>query len=1443
MCLTKESPQKGFSNKKVVYDCILEGDGTPVDIKGYSRCRARTALTAVGYILTVGILRLVFHWAPQLLMKCTHKPSSLLDATKVLIRDSSGVSYTIEVIRPEKDFSPSLSGLQNSELRKDTTNAAYFIYKRLKYIWSFDSSRFELLQPWEKKPYSELFPVKPLPEETVYLYRNLYGPNVIDIRVTPILNMLVSECLNPFYCFQAFSCALWFSDDYWMYASCIILISSISLVVQVYEMRKNQRALKKTICSSTVVTVCREVNGLSEFVDVDSSELVPGDILDIPRNGCVMHCDALLLSGNCIVNESTLTGESVPVTKTPLPQRPATDEVLIISNVARHVLFGGTKVIQTRNYADERVLAVVARTGFRTAKGELVRSILFPKPIEFKFTRDALKFVAALAVLAVVGFGVSVYLMNRSGLDIRSICLRALDLITVAVPPALPMAMTVGVVFAQRRLRTQEIHCIHPSVINVCGVINVVCFDKTGTLTEDGLNLWGVVPNSDGRFADPHFEPSELPRGPLLESMATCHSLTLIENVLSGDPLDLKMFQSTKWEFIEDTEDHCKFEMTVPAVVRPCAKNCMSDTSLDAKCDTEKLPYEVGILRQFPFTSSLQRMSVIARVLDGSHFNLYTKGAPETIESLCRCDTIPSDFHSLLLEYTREGYRVLAIAWRPLKISYTRMLKIQRERVEQDLLFLGLLVMENRLKPESAPIIRVLRNANIRPVMVTGDNMLTAVSVARDCEMIDELDRIVIVSAKPPPASSLMMTNPANLTLATPTGDLSNGVEVAFATNHFASAPEKYGLPEQQGEPLVEFHYAEDLHKPVTEVTATDGASARQWKAQHRRDTVGVGSILRKNQPRNLGWFRRHPHHPTITTDYRTISDTGNVCVTNEVSSVSAANLSDPTAEPFDFGSVSFTSHRINIRMVDRPDFHLAISGKTWGIIKENYPWLIPKLAVKGTVFARFSPDQKTQLVEALQSVGYFVAMCGDGANDCGALKAAHAGVSLSEAEASVASPFTSKQQNISCIPTLIQEGRCALVTSFGTLKFITSYSLIQFISVIALYYIGSSLSDGQFLYVDLFLITTLSVTYQDFHRDAFVHRDLVRGNGASVAVRYCELSCHTRPGRYLPLYEYSEDYELQNYESTALFIVATYQYLISVMVFSKGAPYRRSMVSNYFLVINFVAAIVCTMCITASNFSLRTSFFLLVDIPSARYLLLLHLIVLANFLICYLIESLVEGVSFHQQLDHIRRALFPRYVQRKDYERIREEIDQLAGSWPPLIRSASVQALPKELFQDTDAVPPVAKSSTRQRKRNFSIMSTETEDEDLPLEHGTETVTIHAPLSTAQHQRSEPAERIHESADQNGEHVRSSRSSATHRSHLFDAGQIRFTEKLNQSTILNAPHETPYRVTSPYATSEFLDMPKSMFHVQNSTDLPLSVPIQDGRRRCLNSGLQSYPS
>ncbi|CAL8095259.1 unnamed protein product [Calicophoron daubneyi] len=1052
----------------------------------------------------------------------------------------------------------------------------------MKYVWEKDKRNFALLRGWEEQPYCKLARASPLTLSVVVRHRALYGLNEIAIHVTPVIKMLLSECFNPFYCFQAFSCTLWYFEDYWQYATVILIISGVSLVVQVIEMRRNEKALKKTISGSTTVSVCRIINDTAEYQELDSTELVPGDVIKIPRTGCMMQCDALVLSGNCIVNESTLTGESVPVTKTPLPDDQNKQDIFDISSAARHVLFGGTRVIQTRNYADEPVLAIVARTGFRTAKGELVRSILFPKPTKFKFTQDSMKFVAALAVLAAVGFAVSVYLMQRHGSETGQIVLRAFDLVTIVVPPALPMAMTIGIVYAQRRLRRNCIYCINPSVINVCGVINAICFDKTGTLTEDGLDLWGVIANSQGIFKEPEFEPSNLENGPLIECMATCHSLTRIEGVLSGDPLDLKMFLSTKWDFIEEvSEDHCKFGMAVPAVVRPPFEGSLINVPIGPSVDPEMLPYEIGILRQFPFSSSLQRMSVIARVLNHSHFNIYTKGAPETIEVLCRRDTIPSDFHSVLLEYTRQGYRVLALAWRPLRMTYTRVLRIQRERAEQKLQFLGLLIMENRLKPETTPVIESLREANIRPIMVTGDNMLTALSVARDCEIIDEMDKIVLVSAKPPPKAENLQCQ-----LATDDGDdtdppLTSKQEPPFLIllDTRSAVPENtaiFGsLTDQSHAPLVEFHYAEDLHRPVTEVTATHGPPVRP------RTMHGNTTPQKKKNMDSSSWLDRQgmiqklrflvPFWKNAPTQSKNLKE---MSPPSYDGNFHASRIGD---SPSELKPAESKANRLTIRMIDRPDFHLAITGKTWGVIRDHYPWLMPKLVVKGAVFARFSPEQKAQLIETLQSVGYFVAMCGDGANDCAALKAAHVGVSLSETEASVASPFTAKEQNINCIPTLIRQGRCALVTSFGIFKFIAACSMVQFTSVILLYGIGSTMSNPQFLYVDFFLITSLSITfgYTRAYEGLSVDPPSVRllsfitlmSLGLQLLVNMCiQIGMYVATQAqswYIPLFKIHEDFGLLNYESTAVFTVAAYQYMVLAIVFSKGPPYRQSILSN----------------------------------------------------------------------------------------------------------------------------------------------------------------------------------------------------------------------------------------------------------------------------------------
>lgn len=118
-------------------------------------------------------------------------------------------------------------------------------------------------------------------------------------------------------------------------------------------------------------------------------------------------------------------------------------------------------------------------------------------------------------------------------------------------------------------------------------------------------------------------------------------------------------------------------------------------------------------------------------------------------------------------------------------------------------------------------------------------------------------------------------------------------------------------------------------------------------------------------------------------------------------------------------------------------DYSLVVTGDVfrWMI---NYAPLetLQRMLVKAQVFARMSPDEKNEVIERLQGLGYTVLMCGDGANDCAALKAADVGMSLSEAEASVAAPFTAGTPDITCVLELIKEGRAALVTSFSCFKY-----------------------------------------------------------------------------------------------------------------------------------------------------------------------------------------------------------------------------------------------------------------------------------------------------------------------------------------------------------------------------------------------------------------------
>ena len=426
----------------------------------------------------------------------------------------------------------------------------------------------------------------------------VFGKNLIDIQQKSIAQLLFDEAFHPFYVFQIASLILWSLDEYYYYAACIFLISVVSITTTLFETRATMKRLREISRFECDVRVLR--NGF--WRTVPSSEMVPGDVYEVSDPVLTQFpCDSLLLAGDCIVNESMLTGESIPVSKTP-----ATDESLLLldlgassihPDVAKHFLFSGTKIIRARrpqNGEDEEAvaLAIVVRTGFNTTKGALVRSMLFPKPSGFKFYRDSFRYISVMAGVAGIGFIASFINFIRLQLAWHLIIIRALDLITIVVPPALPATLTIGTNFALNRLKKKSIFCISPQRVNVGGKIDLMCFDKTGTLTEDGLDVLGVrlVHQPAMRFSDlltnaSAVLPGASDRDPTVNyevhkaamyTMATCHSLRLVDDNLVGDPLDFKMFDFTRWSYEEggqrtaelDDEEQNKLS---PSVARPPA--------------------------------------------------------------------------------------------------------------------------------------------------------------------------------------------------------------------------------------------------------------------------------------------------------------------------------------------------------------------------------------------------------------------------------------------------------------------------------------------------------------------------------------------------------------------------------------------------------------------------------------------------------------------------------------------------------------------------------------------------------------------------------------------------------------------------------------------------------------------------------------------------------
>ncbi|CAE6435987.1 unnamed protein product [Rhizoctonia solani] len=877
----------------------------------------------------------------------------------------------------------SLSNGSNGTLRATETNVkgesmgtlSFVDYRYNRFVLDPRSRKFAMLRNWRDRTWPNLSALAGgLNTGTRDQRTTAFGANQVEIEAKSTGTLLIEEVLHPFYVFQVASILLWSLDNYYYYAFCIALISCLSVGTTLVETKKTIAKMSEMSRFSCDVSV--KVNG--EWQIKSSLDLVPGDTISLLAPSLhTVPADILLLSGDAIVNESMLTGESVPVSKVPVTEVGVRSYVLgagkndadVGPGLAKSFLYAGTRVVRVRgsgNGLGEDAIGVVARTGFNTTKGALVRSMLFPKPMGFKFYRDSMRFIGVLAVIAILGFMASAVQFVKLGISWQTIILRALDLITIVVPPALPATLSIGTAFAISRLRKAGVFCIAPTRVNVGGKVDVVCFDKTGTLTEDGLDVLGVrgVEGSDLRmFGELVQSVHELPfpRGRekinIVHALTTCHQLKVVNGQVIGDPLDVKMFEFTGWEVEEgrvggaaDSSAGGERPATlVQTIVRPSGggKFRLEDAM---KTGTRHAHFlELGVIRTFEFVSALRRMSVVVKRME-----IYVKGAPEVMGEICDPESFPGDYEDMLSYYTKHGYRVIALAGKSIEgLSWLRAQKMKREQAESNLKFLGLIVFENKLKPGTAPAIQTLRDAHLVCRMVTGDNPRTAVSVARECGLISQ----------------------------------SAHVFYAVFSEGNAQTPES-----------------------------------------------------------KLHW-----------------------------SSVDDSTL---TLDDYSLKPLLVRAHHTIEEEIAYQDYTLAVSGDVFRWMVNHAPLeTLQRMLVKAQIFARMSPDEKHELVSRLQSLGYTVCFCGDGANDCGALKAADVGLSLSEAEASVAAPFTSRTPDIGCVIEVIREGRAALVTSFSCFKYMALYSLIQFTSVTLLYSFASSLGDFQFLYIDLFVIIPIAVT------------------------------------------------------------------------------------------------------------------------------------------------------------------------------------------------------------------------------------------------------------------------------------------------------------------------------------------------------------------------------